>query len=1037
MIKKINETPTFADIVELELPTPDSNGCYLNDPYQIDSLKIYYIQKTFGGNDKLYEKKIYDEKIKKELDDAVLVACNNPTEENLEKVNLLKDKFNKTIKTESFYFSSPKTVKIIGDIDNPAWLSTNPTESQITHVEVDENGSTQYGKFVYYWNATGSREGDYIVCWTWKPNPFGDSLSSHFHFTLFSNTQITTSIPTHFTNNKKYSTLLERYLPTTFKNKISGSDITPKVINEFNESIAKGFTFLEDQTNQIVDLLDANSTHETLLPHLGNLFDISLYTEDPTLWRRQIKNAIPLFKKKGTLNALKEALSQAGVKLTRFAQMWQCNSNYTWQESFEIKDSISFELSKTMITPLDINNTEVYYLQNTSSDWVQLTTDYINISNNIITWIGDNLSYNPIELSSGDFIRIIYKINEIPSEYEQNIENYLRSLPLLDNRDVREQDYPPNNWNTRLIEEDDPMFSSIITEKHPFVEKLIYGWVRTEFPYSENIYNMDEYNGMKFESTNPCDIDKSFIDSCKSCLSSKYSLDLEIENLSNDKLIEISDLIKENTPFHSILHEINLSNAVNEFITPPVENINFLINYNIEEFNASGNIQMIFNRLMLGPDQFKRNELALTEVVYTGTGTGYNENIMIYSLNNKFNDIGINNDYNILEILSPSVHSGLYKVNNYSSNFVKVVDTLPSEPLDESSFTFILSNERLLKTNSIITQNNLIEFSEDNQNFIFDNIKTQLDGSPWKIYINDYATSYEIINILPNGTLIIDDPSYTLPSLSSNTEIYSNLSYILRDNNDNDVYNSLNGKLTIKSRATISLSGSVLINGSSVNYYGNDTFFNKYHEKFNNHYVLMNGNQYLITGYPNDDSIYIEGYYGGDASGVEIKILKRLLNNESGNFQYFGIKLDGISNLENSLGINNGENPISVPLEDNSFKENFLILIDTEYFSINNIDENMIYLSGPHKTWGTTGTSVEFNVIRYTKNGLDILPNDRKPKHDGYSFDQIDRRGYDIITIEDQQVESLSALSASAINSEGPVDCVSQRENIQLIIEKV
>jgi len=50
--------------------------------------------------------------------------------------------------------------------------------------------------------------------------------------------------------------------------------------------------------NQLIDLFDANALHESLLNYLSNLFAIKLRSSDPTLWRRQIKEAIPLFKKR-------------------------------------------------------------------------------------------------------------------------------------------------------------------------------------------------------------------------------------------------------------------------------------------------------------------------------------------------------------------------------------------------------------------------------------------------------------------------------------------------------------------------------------------------------------------------------------------------------------------------------------------------------------------------------------------------------------------------------------------------------------------
>ena len=55
---------------------------------------------------------------------------------------------------------------------------------------------------------------------------------------------------------------------------------------------------------------------------------------------------------------------------------------------------------------------------------------------------------------------------------------------------------------------------------------------------------MEEYNGSIRTSLNPCDIDKDFIDPCFSSLSSKYNIDLEIEALSDDRIIEAADVLK-------------------------------------------------------------------------------------------------------------------------------------------------------------------------------------------------------------------------------------------------------------------------------------------------------------------------------------------------------------------------------------------------------------------------------------------------------------------------------------------------------------
>ena len=394
------------------------------------------------------------------------------------------------------------------------------------------------------------------------------------------------------------------------------NDLSPEVLNGVNGAVADGFTALEDLANQIVDLPDANSTSESMLTLLGNTFGLKLRSNDPTMWRRQIKRAVPLYKKKGTLLGLTEALGQAGIKLAKFTKLWQVNSKYTHQEAFAINadSTMSFTLAERVILPTDTNNTEVYTRDvGESSLWVRVDSSNIDISDDgeisHFEWIGNDL---PI----GSSIRIVYKTLAVPNGNEQDVENYIRTLPLADQRDERNQQYPLKNWNVKVISEDDALFDDVIAERHPFHDPVVWGWVRTEFAYSENVYNMEEYNGSKRQSINPCDIDKDFLDPCSQGLSSKYTVDLEIDTLSSDRIVEATDIIRDYTPFHAVLHSINLYGGINDFVQPPIEEINALIKFSVDDF-ALTNVQTVFNRSM------ERSNIA--------------EDIFIFSGNYKFN----------------------------------------------------------------------------------------------------------------------------------------------------------------------------------------------------------------------------------------------------------------------------------------------------------------------------------------------------------------------------------------------------------------
>jgi hypothetical protein len=187
------------------------------------------------------------------------------------------------------------------------------------------------------------------------------------------------------------------------------------------------------------------------------------------------------------------------------------------------------------------------------------------------------------------------------------------------------------NWNVRLIDESDPLFDVIVSVKHPYHPHLVFGKVRTEFPYSENIYNMEEYNGSTRDSLDFCSIDKTFVDPCGSCASSKFSLIVGIEELSNDRIEEAIDVTNEYKPFHAVLHSIGFEGIVEELIVSPVERIETLITMDRLQNIISGNRNPFFSRAVpdgLTTGAINRDDLSEQMTVLSGKlGTAYNEQI--------------------------------------------------------------------------------------------------------------------------------------------------------------------------------------------------------------------------------------------------------------------------------------------------------------------------------------------------------------------------------------------------------------------------
>jgi len=1121
--------------VRFNLLTPDANGCFLNMPYKVDRITIYFVERSFvSGKTTQYNEKVYDKQKLALAEIAEAEACVNPTNENIEKAKRLRQVAESNVKEEEFYFNEAVPINIVGSSTNPSWLrggyigaisATNPAQISIVDylgnplnhnlntndvvyiynsnclppidgsykvtvtsstaftIDVDlstgtagtsgmwftaeentnnileplvVNNKTVVGEFVYLWEPKNAREGDYFICWKWTPLAGGDSLSSHLKFSLSGDTQFTTSIPSHFTNPQKYSTLLERYTPEMFKMYISDSDVTPNILNNFNNAVALGFTALEDLTNQIVDLQSPNSLHESLIPYLSNFFNLKLKTSDPTRWRGQVVRAIPVFKSKGTLNSIAESLQHAGMKLLRLKQLWQVISKYTWQESFVFDgQNLDFELEKVLIEPLDPNNFSLWIRPVGSDDYTDITGTYydyvtFNTQDGLTTM---SWTSNILDLVEGDIVRVLYQYNNIPNTTEQNLEDYVRLLPILDQRDERSQGYPLKNWNVRGIEDDDVLFDLIVPMRHPYHDYLIYGKIRTEFPYSENIYNMEEYNGSIRNSKNPCDIDKDFIDPCSYCMSSSYNMDVEIENITNDRIAEFYEVLTESMPFHAVLHTANIIGGFQEFVASPVEDIECLVTVRVEQLLISGDAQRYFTRTMRLSNL---NNLATSECIFRGqlatrstvasglSGTASNSEIVLYCPSVPLQGLGIRNDGSAkLEILSGN-YAGEYIVDKALGNTVHL-QTLPTEPIDNNNLIFnqngTLSNnacpfrifEPIIDNFNYgslcdVNQENFISLTDSGVDFDALGVQTQFDvdngtaASAWTVLIG--STQVTILDIAPNGSLILDYDS-GLPSSST-----SGVSYSIYDGMTL-VASGTTGYLNVVNRGRVTvLNSSVLPISSMIN--------------TENNYMRIGMNDYLITSLVKntDDQFYIDGWNGGDIIGtLNLIVSKRIVENQIGYLSYRGLQLELSGDLVTSYGIQNGLVngnylvPVNSRVMDNNYKENYIVEIDGERYWMDEIETDtattVISLSGTENYWKTTGTSVTVNLYKFTIEGATIMGQQFDlPEH---TFDTLDRSGRPVIT---NNIETITPLAEIPLKEDdGLNDFVKQKESISYKID--
>lgn len=1016
--KTINQKPRITDTILFEIKTPDVSGNYSVDPWKVNNVKIYFLERDFTspnfGEFETYHDNVQAEAALLKAETAYRHTPNDRTLTALEEARIALEA-KRTANT--FYYKDSVNIHTVGDALYPAWLSSDTDNAFLNHITTDADDFPLYGHFTYEWRPQGSiREGDYIVCWTWMPNPSGSTLSAHEFFHVEANPSEVITTPAHLTKDGKYETLLERYLPEVYKSQLTEEDMTPLVTKQLNEAVAEGFTFLEDMANQIVDLFDANALHESMLMYLSNLFNLRLRSQDPTLWRRQIKEAVSLFKKKGTLVGLRQVFSQSGMLLNKYTQYWQVVSPYTWQESFLVSDSNVFTLEKIVIEPIDPNNFGVWLRRAGEETYEQVSNDSVEFSTNYgfdmtMTWVGD-------DLYEGDIVRVLYQYRMIPNSTAQTHENYIKNLPLADLRDEGDFVYPPKNWNVRLISEEDPMFSVLIPVRHPFADPLIFGHIRTEFAYSENIYNMDEYNGSIRPSLDVCHIDPDFTDPCGACLSSMYSVDVGVENLTNDRMLEVQDILKEYMPFHAQIHTINFTGEVVEFIPSPVEELEILVMMHHVESVLSGMVNSSFHRAMedgLSNWRINRDDLADKNTVYSeGTATGYNNEAVFVAIDHRLNGLGVIPYSNYLEILPPAVNAGGYNVSTVVGNTARIESDV-TEPLDESLFTFNLSNVLYKNTVAIIEQNDLFTFTDPTIDFATEGVKTEWDlvntpsytGDAWSILIPDYSETPYTIEDIRNGTLYLAGDNQ-LPTTTT-----SLIAYSLLNGQGVTVATSTSGILTVERRAKVDLKSPNL----EIDLY----------VKVGD-YLVYEGEEFKITTIEGLD-VYISGWSYGDVGGAHIETRRRLIENGYGHFGYRGMYIVTTTDHEADLEVVNGTHPPSDILDDSHFKENFVIKIGDDYYRVTEWNGTTIKISGKYQNWPRTGSSINYDIIHFEKKAVNVR---------WLVFDHLDRDGHDVIVREvyDDVTRNVAIVALESGNSSGIQENVSQEESISFVIER-
>ena len=839
-------SPKVTDTILFDLYTPGPDNCFTQVPESFDTIKIFFISRS-QSNTKDFSTSQTD--VLPILERQLFVTeqdyCTSTSQLQKQELLLRKDRIESEIRALTLYPNRTNTTDINTTVPNnsisnnvqlptfggnttfyseantvycagetcapgnfPMWIYGEDNSASLIQQVIDDPVLSN-GHFRFIWEPGPIKEGDYYICfsWTMRLSAYKSQAYTRFlHFYIEPDIKNEVAIPSHGCPPEKYMTLLTNYMPRMYDSNYAKQDKSVFTLTALNKSVASSFTGLDDQASRLIDILNANFTPEPYLNFLAQYFALKLRGNDISRWRGQIITAIPQFKRKGTLEALVQAFDQAGIALTDFYQYWQVTLPQIYTQSFVFSDTYEFTLDKFTSDTLmqDYSGDGLFILQLAEvtaipREFVDQSTILINFVQNAdgsTSMIWDGASK---PLQTGDSIKITYVTETMTSQQVSLCQYFLQYLILQDDRDyfLITSNMPSKNWNVRLITTQDPYFSSFVPIINPFYNPVVFGQIRTEFPYSENVYNMDEYNGSLRNSTNPSDMAPDFQEPCSGGISADYGINVIIQNLSDWRLDEVRGILRDYTPFHANCRTLNFAGGVVEYMLPPVENIQFLMKYNYYEYLIAGDAQFAFNRKTMwydfsgdpyastDPDTLGRVNYIRTDFadevltpVSTGTITLYNESLVLAPVTQVVNYESLLIDLGncFLEILDGP------EIGSYTNPFLSVepyklifngTTAGNIDPIVGDSFTYRISN-KLINGNFSISNSYQFSIADINVDYLVYDIKTVYqDGSieAWSVRIG--SSDYPILYVNNNTIFIENSISNPLSTTSAQDLSYS------------------------------------------------------------------------------------------------------------------------------------------------------------------------------------------------------------------------------------------------------------------------
>ena len=834
-LKPYNQNPKTSDNILFDLYTPMSNGCFTQQPSTFDSIKIFFIARSPVLNNEFENQQInYKQDLQRAVYEVTEEYCTETDELRKQRLAILQQSLEADLATNALtpttgtnvepgantnttYYYEAQMVFCAGVACDsgagPLWIQGEDNSTSIVQ-RVDTDKELGNGHFAFIWEPGPIKEGDYYICYGYTMQTSAylfKSEAKFIHFYIGAAIQNEVAIPTHAVPPEKYFTLLNAYLPRMYFEKYGVNDDSMFTLEALNQSVGQAFTDLDNQVSRIIDILDANVTPEPYLPLLAQMFALKLRSLDITRWRGQIVTAVPQFKKKGTLESLTQALDQAGMQLLQYKQYWQIAWPQVYTQTLKFENDYEFILDKYTDNTLFYEFASLYELQLAhvgTTVWTSTNIAAISFSQNtkgetVLTW-----DPTITQLKDGDQILITY-VTETMTGTQVDLYQYWKDFFVR--QDIRVQnpdgyflitpDMQPANWNMRLMPKDDPLFSVFIPIMNPFYDPVVFGMLRTDFPYSENVYNMEEYNGSLRPTTDPTNMAADYLEGCSGTLSADYGLAVKIQNLSDFRISECLGIIRDYTPYHAILRTLEVVGQIQDFMLPPVETIEWLIQITFNDFLIAGDAQYAFNRKSIlynytdevypytdghGKLAFYRTDFATenTTPAAQGTLTVYNKSMVLQAQSNirNLNSYNVTKNSCYLEILDGNYAGAYTNIIESVNDFTLTIEGPAAAafagmaPITQNyTFGWRFSN---ILDNGPYTISNAYQFtiSDSSINYSDYNIKTvALDGTG--CYQVKIGTAYYNILLINNNSLYLENQSGSpLPVTDStglNYEVYN------------------------------------------------------------------------------------------------------------------------------------------------------------------------------------------------------------------------------------------------------------------------